>query len=379
MFTSRLWPLFLLTLFLPFGSSAVAQNAAAPTQLAVEIRFYPGLPPAHLTVDRSRKRGIWFGRFPRVPGYTPPTNSLPLTAVNVNALEAEEGVRIWLSVYLGKIHEEEKQINSYLLREGESITANELTSVGVVPFEFKVVRLAASIGEMPGFKSEAPSIELVSMQPNFSTLPTVRFAVRNVSSKPVHALEVATFQDGRRALVTMPQGVEGQALIAPSGTVELTTRLATWAVAGADNYQPQAMANQTIQITAAVFGDGSYEGDSEKAMSFLGFQKGRKAALLQIVELLDKSADGLSLKEKISALEIVADRQAIEDLHQQFPQEKRIDRLDGLIRLGMQGARDAVLKDLTEFQLHSRYQGPNAFNSWLASAKDRYRAWLSRL
>jgi len=289
MFTSRLWLLFLLTLFLATGGTAVAQNAEAPTQLAVEIRFYPGLDPAHLTVDRSRKRGIWFARFPRVAGYTPPANSLPLTAVNIKAQQAEEGVRVWVSVYLGMIHEEEQQISSYLLREGEATTAKELSAVGVVPFEFKVVRLAASTGEMPEFKSNAPSIELVSLQPNFSTLPDIQLALRNVSSKPVHAIEVVTLQDGRPHLHYMPQGHEGQVLIAPSGTLQLTTRLVTRGVPGPDNYQPEALGNQRIQITVAVFADGSYEGDSDKAMAFLGFQKGRKAMLSRVVDLLNQA------------------------------------------------------------------------------------------
>jgi hypothetical protein len=66
-------------------------------------------------------------------------------------------------------------------------------------------------------------------------------------------------------------------------------------------------------------------------------------------------------------------------LHRQFPQEKQIDNVRTVIQIGMQGLRDAVLKDLGQFELHSRYSEANAFNLWLTSAKNRYQTWLSRL
>ena len=69
---------------------------------------------------------------------------------------------------LGKVLEDEKQVSSYLLREGDTTNAKELADVGVVPFEFKVVRLAASAPYVPEFTSKSPSIELASIQPNFA-------------------------------------------------------------------------------------------------------------------------------------------------------------------------------------------------------------------
>jgi hypothetical protein len=383
MMTLRSRILFLLSLLLFAGANASAQTSAAPTQLALEIRYYPGQPPAHLTVQPSAKRGIWFGRFPPVAGWTAPANSLPVTAVNISALQAEEGVRVWVSVFLGKIHEEEKQVSSYVLREGDTITANELANVGVVPFEFKVVRLSASIGYVPAFRSKAPSIELVSIQPNFSTIPTVQMVLRNVSSKPVHALHVQTSQGGRLLLAHNEQGKEGEALIPPGGTFEFTARLATQSVNGPNGNTPETLPDQTMEIATAVFADGSYEGDSDKAMAFLGFQKGRKTQLGQLIDLLEKAANGTiepsSLKDKVAALTIDADPAATEELHRQFPQEKQIENVMTVIQIGMRGMRDEALKDLSQFELRSRYSGPNAFNSWLTSAKQRYQAWLSRL
>jgi hypothetical protein len=303
-------------------------------------------------------------------------------------------------VLLGKVLEDEKQVSSYLLREGDTTNAKELADVGVVPFEFKVVRLAASASYVPEFKSKSPSIELASIQPNFAALPKVQLVLRNVSSKPVHAVEVLTVSDGIACLLAMREGKEGEALIPPGGTFEMTASLKTKYAAGANEYSIQAPPNQSIEVATAVFGDGSYQGESIYAMTFLGYQKGRKAQLRRVIDLLEKVASGTgdaaTLKDKLAALDVDADPAAVEELLQQFPQQKQIQSAGAgatiqvgrqiepagartAIEVGMRAMRDDVLKDLVQFEIHKRYSGANALDSWLASATQRYKAWMSRL
>ena len=402
MVTSTVRIIFLLALASVAGVNAIAQTSATPTHLAVQIRYYPGQSPAHIVVEPAEKHWIWFGRFPRIAGWREPPNSLPLKAVKVNAQQSEEGVRVWVSVLLGKVLEDEKQVSSYLLREGDTTNAKELADVGVVPFEFKVVRLAASASYVPEFKSKSPSIELASIQPNFAALPKVQLVLRNVSSKPVHAVEVLTVSDGIACLLAMREGKEGEALIPPGGTFEMTASLKTKYAAGANEYSIQAPPNQSIEVATAVFGDGSYQGESIYAMTFLGYQKGRKAQLRRVIDLLEKVANGTSdaatLRDKLAALDVDADPAAVEELLQQFPQQKQIQpagagastTIQGArqiepagartaIEVGMRAMRDDVLKDLVQFEIHKRYSGANALDSWLASATQRYKAWMSRL
>jgi hypothetical protein len=410
MISSR-FRILLLSSLVPFAAaSAIAQTAAPPTQFAVEVRYYAGQAPAHIVADRLDKHWIWFGRFPRVANWAPPANSLPVTAVKVNTLLAEDGVRVWVSVLSGKVLEDEKQISSYILREGDAVTAKELADVGVVPFDLKVVRLAASAAYVPEFKSKSASIELASIQPNFSALPRVQLVLRNVSSKPVRAVEVVTVSDGLAYLLSMRQGKEGEALIPPGGTFEMTASLKTKYAAGANEYSIQTPPNQLIEVATAVFDDGSYEGESEYALTFIGYQAGRKAQLGRVIDLLEKAkgtSDAAGLRAKLSALNVDADPAAVEELDKRFPQLKQIERAptstqvdtpgkSGLrtsiqvgtrgkgdartaIEVGMRAMRDDVLQDLAQFEIHKRYSGPNALDSWLASATQRYKAWLSRL
>jgi hypothetical protein len=310
-----------------------------------------------------------------------------VTAVNIKSVKAEDGVRVWVSVLLGQLHEEEQKVSAYVLHEGDKVTVDELSQVGVVPFEIKVVRLAAAVGNLPDFNSKAKSIEAVSMQPNFSATPSYEIVLRNTSSKVVNALQVQTLQGGRMQLSTMPQGKEGQPLILPGGTYQMTAWLADRAVAGANGYAPEILPNQTIEISAAIFSDGTYEGEGSPAMAFTGFQKGRKIQLARVVGLFQRAANGdlstandsASLKSVVASLDLQADAASVEDLHGKFPQEPQTERVRHVIELGMKFIRDDVLKSVTEFELHNRRADPGAFSAWLVAEKNRYEAWLARL
>jgi len=386
MFLSKFAIAFLIAAFV-VAYPIRSQQISTTTQLALEVHFYPNQAPGYMTVPDSSPRGGWYARFARVPGWAPAPDSLPVTAVNIKSLKAEDGVRVWVSVLLGQLHEKEQKVAAYMLHEGEKITVAELAQVGVAPFEIKIVRLSASVGELPQFSSKARTIELISMQPNFSATPSYEVVLRNTSDKAVNALEVQTLQGGRMQLSTMPQGKEGQPLILPGGTYQMTAHLANRAVAGANGYAPQVLPNQTIEISAAIFNDGTFEGEASPAMAFTGFQKGRKIQLARVVDVFQRALAGdsgvadnfTSLKTAIAALDLQAGTPAVDDLHGKFPQEPQTERLRHVIELGMKGIRDEVLNDITQFELHNRRADAGMFSTWLAAEKNRYELWLARL
>jgi hypothetical protein len=287
--TSPLKRLFVFVLIAAFTSLATAQQTSpAAASLALEVRFYPQQEPAYHAVS-SKRDGAWFARFGHVPEWKQPESSLPVTAVNIQSELAESGVRVWVSVFLGEIHAQEKAVTSYVLAEGEKVTVRELAEFGVEPFEIKVVRLPPMIGEPPRFVSKARSIELVVMEPIMSTLPFYKLVVRNLSTKPVNALYVRTLQDGGTRNSFMPQGQEGQPIIAQGGTYEFNARLATRTTPTAEGYAPVILPNQIIEVSSAVFDDGSFEGESETPITFAAFSKGRKIMLEKVLGLLQKS------------------------------------------------------------------------------------------
>jgi hypothetical protein len=262
---------------------------------------------------------------------------------------------------------------------------SELAQVGVEPFEIKLVRLSSLVGEAPKFASKARSIELVVMEPNLTTLPSYKVVIRNLSTKNVSALRLKT-----GPLSSMPQGKEGAPLIAPGGTFELFAMLATRTTQTADGYSPELLPNQVIEISTAVFDDGSFEGDSDAAIAFAAFRMGRKVMLEKVLGVLQTSspANDLTtassldwLKSEVGALKLEADSAAVEDVHSKLANLPGGDqnRIKHAIELGMKGVRDQVLSDVTQFQLHNRRSDPKATRDWLTVSKERYEAWLARL
>jgi hypothetical protein len=384
-FRTRLW--FLIAAIAVFSQIAVAQQKAfESTELALEVHFYPKEPPAYQATASTSRNGAWYTRFGHIPRWVQPPNTLAVTAVNIRSEMAEDGVRIWVSVFLGQLHEQEKAVASYILRVGEKTTVKDLAQVGVEPFEIAVVRLTPSVAGAPRFISKASSIEVVTMQPNFSTFPSYNVVVRNVSMKSVKALQVRVLQEGRFRNGSMPQGKEGKPLALPAGTYEFTTRVATRTMPAPDGYRPVILPDQVIEISTAVFDDDSFEGESDDAVAFLAFQKGRKIQLARVVDLLQKSLDSASttvdsLRAEVAGLEIEADSLAVQELLNSLSNAANIDRqqLKIKIQIGMKGLRDNVLEDISQFQLRNRHQGPGAFHDWLAASRDRYRDWLGRL
>jgi hypothetical protein len=381
--------LLVFALIAAFSSVATAQlTSPAASSIALQVRFYPNQEPAYQTVS-SKPGGAWYARFGHVPEWKQPENSLPVTAVNIKSELAEGGVRVWVSVFLGEIHTQEKAVTSYLLTEGEKVTARELAEFGVEPFEIKVVRLPPMIGAAPKFVSKASSIELVVMEPILSTLPAYKLVVRNLAAKPVSALLVQTLQDGRMRNSLMPQGKEAEPIITPGGTYEFNARLATRTTPTAAGYAPVILPNQVIEISSAVFDDGSFEGENDPAISFAAVSKGRKVMLEKVLGLLQKSQsandssaatslDGI--KSEVAALKLEADAGAVAEVDGKLTGlGADPHRLKTLIEIGMKNVRDQVLTDIAQFQLRNRYADPKPINDWLAASKDRYAAWLGRL
>ena len=366
--------------------AAGQQNSPPPTQLALEIKYYPNEPPGYQNVAAGRRSGGWWSRFATVPGWKQPADGLPVHSVDIRSELAEDGVRVWVSVYLGRMREQEKSITSYILHVGEKRIVSELAELGVVPFEIKLIRVDLQALELPHFRSKAKSIELVVIQPKLETIPAFEVAVRNVSGKNVIALSQKVFQSGHEEISSMPQGKEGRPLISPGGTTLLTAPIATRATPTADGYEPKVLPDQTIEIATAMFDDGSFEGDPKPAISFYGFQKGRSIQLSRAIALLNKAfaADDSvatnieALRTEIAALNFEAASDDLQNLRNQFPAIADTE-LKRPVEISMKGMRDEILRDFDQYQLRRRRFPTPAAREWLAATIQRYQAWLGRL
>ncbi len=383
----------LLTIVAANGQSPIGNGldlTPPPTNLVVEVYYYPNEPPAYMVVApvNSPPGGSWFGRFRQLPGWQVPAGALPVTAVDIKTLLTGNDVRVSISVFMGRLHEQEKSVAVYSLREGEKLRVRELAQFGVEPFELALVRVAPANAELPQFVSKAPSIELVTIQANLSTLPSHRLVLRNVSGKNVRAIMVRTVQNRNIKTSGMRQGKEGNPLIPAGSIAEITERAITRATASPGGYKPVTPENQTIEISTAIFEDGSYEGEADTAARYRSFLKGQKAQLIRVAALFQKASENSesgprnlldSLRNDVAQLKTDADPADVQELLNEFPAFPKKVELKEAIESEMFYLRKDVLDDISRFQVQHPTFDSNFLQAWLAASKQRYADWLSRL
>lgn len=391
--TKALLVAFGIAILLAAPNASGQQGSSVPTNLVLEVYYYPNERPAYLIVPppNSDPRGGWYGRFQRVPGWTPAAGSHPVHAVNIKSVLIGDDVRLWVSVFVGeKFDEQEKDIAVYTLREGEKVRVEKLTQFGVNPFELVLVRVAPAITNLPQVISKAKSLELVTIQGNLSTLPSYRLAVRNLSSKNVVALMIRVLQDNRTQISSMPQGKEGSPLILAGGVSEFNEQAETRASAVPGGYKPVTLTNQTIEISTAVFEDGSFEGEIEPAITFRSFVKGRKIELGRMVGVFDKAlqddpSDPSTALDRLSndlaALEVVAWPSVVHEVLNEFPSLTKTseERLKNAIEIAMIGIRKEAPEEIQRFRRGTLNLDSNSFHAWLLASRQRYADWLARL
>jgi hypothetical protein len=135
--------------------------------------------------------------------------------------------------------------------------------------------------------------------------------------------------------------------------------------------------SSSIKIKAAVFADGTYEGDPEPACSFEGYQKGRKLWLEKALVVLDSqfgetTTDGpaaaAALKEKLSLLRYPRGTSEV---------SKSCNSVSA-VEAAFNGQKLQLLRELDTI-ITSRPAPPINFKGWLQTAAERYRAWLARI
>lgn len=368
-------------------TQAAAQAALPPTNLAVEVYYYPGEAPSYLVVSPSNSTPgrAFYVRFKRTPAWKDPAGTLPVDAVDIKVLLNDGSVKAIVSVLRGNLHEQQEDVGSYAIREREKIRIEELKRFGVEPFDLALVRVAAS-GVTPQFVSKSRSIELVSIQPVLATLPSYRLVVRNVSNKNIRAIKLEAGPEDRSKVSALRQGKDGEPLIVAGGTVELAMRSLTKAVSAPEGYKPVSAENQVILISTVIYNDLSYDGDAETAALFRSAHLANKIQIPRIIASYqaalasqDKPEEVLSsLAKRIELLDTEVKPEDLQGLLKDFPAlAGKRDELSHTIAFELSYVKKDAVEEIQRFSSGSGTAGP--VKAWLESMKVRYELWLSRL
>jgi hypothetical protein len=367
------------------------QTESAGAGLALEVTYYQDRPPTYQPVI-GHDTATWYGLFRHVPSWTPPADSLPVRAVNIHTGLEGDAVRIAVSVFLGeRFHEEEKSVSTHLIHENEKIVIRELSRFGIEPFAVKVVRVTRDLTIYPKVTSQAGSIVVIDIAPKNSALPSYKVSLQNLYGKSVMALGVEVLVNGQKRLISMPQGKEGDPLIAPGAVYELNVLGVKDALLTSEGYEPNSPQAQEIVISAAMFDDNSYQGDAKTAARFRAFMTGRKIQVARLLTLMQTAADQTELdvsatvnmlNTQASSLSDNVETSVVDRLLEDFP-TLSADVKESLkrgIEVSLHSVKTDLLKDLQKFvKPRSQSLDAQAFQTWLRVNKEKYERWLSRL
>ena len=387
--------LFMIGLTVSGASVFAQQEPFVPTRLALEVTFYPGRKPAYETVPGpdSKPSGAWFGLFAHIASWQAPAGAPPVEAVRVISRAEGDAVRVTVSTLSGsKALENEQRVGTYLIRETEKISIDKLRRVGIEPFEIKLVRVNPSIAPVPPvILKGVESVVVINAMAKETTLPSYRIILRSQSNKSIVALGVDVVAGGRVQITSKPRGIDGQPLIPAGKEYWLTVAAPNRAQPITGGYVPTSPSDQQIQIKAAVFDDGTYEGDAEMAAAVRGYLAGEKMELPRLIPLLENAlnssnadlTEGLrNLESQVSSVLSDADPQTVRTLTSAFPQAGgSISReIKETMEVTATTIKSNLLKDIHMLQNQgSQSLNADLYRTWLTKTKERYEKWLSRL
>lgn len=222
------------------------------------------------------------------------------TAIDVNAVPEGTAIRVNLSVIYNDVNvqewwknKEEKSGGSYLIREGETARASELSQFGIEPFEMKAISAAPVVlkpGEGPRIINNTSALKIERLE---KYLDSYSLWLKNISNKDIILYSVASGNSGRTSS-TISTASTARPLIAAGATSE-------------EVYLSTSDVEQSgIAISLAIFSDGTFEGDASIAIKFLAKSEGVKAQAPYVLRMIEQTlkvddSDILLAFEKLEA------------------------------------------------------------------------------
>lgn len=359
-------------------ASSQAPIAAAT---ALVIRYADGRRVA--SVVTAGGGSAWTAAFPRLGGFDPPPDKLPVTAVKYDYVLVDTSVKVSVSVLRGQPHQTEDAVATVTVAPGQMVVVDELRSVGVMPVTFTIARVGPPDPGAPEVSSPSPL--LVAGFTGFATEPSLAYqvSITNRSSKAVRSIDIETIRGGQRATSARRFGKDGQDLIAP-GAVYLLNVPAGVSLT-ASNGVAASRPFDRISVTAVLWSDGSFTGDPIVAMQSLLADHGDRLQVARIIAEFERSTAADLREADLAAALRALPIEVTEDMAAEERQrlQKTADvlapqQIASELRIAMQAIKTTVLGDLAGYDARPVDSRP-PLPTWVATELDRYRRWLACL
>ena len=376
-------PTALMTVLL-CATAVYAQKPVEQPRFALEMSE-DGFPPHYLIVGQGQVFSIfsvsgspnpYFHPLPKHDtenAETAQPSALKLVC-NLNG----DAISITASVVFGALDQNEsplleghsqQPLGAYSVHMNESIVLREMEKFGLQPWTIRMVNAQMTApATLPGL-NKVPSVQSQILSKDRQGY---RIALHNMSPRGVTAFSVeTTFDHSSRYSETSYRNP----LIAPGASHEfrLFCDTSTGVATNAGAAEPPLCA---FILEAALFSDGTYEGDPGAATALAvrpiaeRFQRRRVHALVQRILAepdLEDTAKVSRIRSELTEMKEESDPAILEQLRLQFPQLPSIagEPVDSSVRGTLAMEKQSVLRGMTEFEkLHEQDPAKSLAQWW---------------
>lgn len=224
-------------------------------------------------------------------------------------------------------------------RMGQTIQVKELAKLGYLPITYRVVSAKVPAGSAPALVSKVPSIEIRVLEENRAMFKP---ALRNKSPKDVVAIAFVRDDGNNNRAMNISQASDPSHPLIPAGTT----------------YAWEFPWGSPTVLAAALFADGSHEGDSEIAASLFASrlggetQKHRADPLIRRIiadRALDDAAKIAQIRSALSGLSTAPEGPTLRLMQDVFP-DLPSDTLKKELARGLEQGKRNLWSSLYEFE-----------------------------
>ena len=379
------------------SSSAWAQKNSldeflSPLQLKVEDER---LPYRELPREGRAPMSHYFREFRRTPAWQADLEpSKQIAAIKLVCTTTGLSVQIVASVLRGVVASDRfpspnliaEPFGTYVLHLDQPLSLHELLKFGIEPLRVSVVMAKPSVETQPRVVNQVPSLAVTRIEERHNAFDLF---LKNSSTKPILGLEIK-IQRKVGSSVLLLTGWRG--LLIDAGKEYQV--LAHKGLADLENSKGLAHGEPSvgeIAIVAALFADGSHEGDEAAGVRVIGLWQGiqiQNARLLEVVkrtlgrnvQLTPQAID--DFRQEVMSVSETFDLSVLEDLAERYPSLDEPSRYTLKLQLesGLRGAKQSLLLESEHLKGENDQPGriASSFQSWLAGKKEEYeqlQAW----
>ena len=349
--------------------------------LAVQITSNDSA-PFTLPIYKDREfETTWSGDIPRTP--TQPTDANN-KGLNIPIKVRKEGDVVRIDVSVGLESFKEVALGTYYLKLDESVLIREVTQYGFKPFVFKLIRMKTGpplvvppLLGLPDIENRLKSIEVVGLEKGESA-DEYLLSLRNNGPKNVIDLEINMPTGG----TTHEWGSLERPLILAAAIYKISISAQTVGRKTEAGFEPNPVQPRGV-INAALFDDGTYEGDFVSAATMEARRRGRELQLRRIIELLEKalgSEDQASvttlerIKEDVYSLGVDSDADTIEDIRRHYPPlNERLQYVVQGIKDQMSAWKYDLIHELKTYEDGKHSADGDDLRDWLQRTKEHFK------